>query len=247
MHSIIEDEDSLGQTRSYLKDDIIPAFRDIWPLSVAMIPIAMLFGALASGKGFSLLETFLMSFLVFAGSSQFAALELWQQPIPVLAILFSTLLINARHMLMGLSIGPKLVMSKPLRWIAVYFMSDEIWAVAEKRAQNHQVTAAYWFTLIAIFPTTWFSFSVIGALVGPLLGPPERIGADFAFTAVFIALVTGFERSRTTLMTIAASAITAALSYYFLGSPWHIMIGAFCGIIVAYLFADTGEGENVAA
>ncbi len=217
---------------------MVEAARDIFPLTVALMPIAMLFGALAIGKGFSVLEVFLMSSLVFAGGSQFAAVELWSQPVPVLAILFSTLLINARHMLMGVSLAHKLAMAKPLKAIAIFFMSDEIWAVAEKQAHKRPVSSAYWFTMVAMFPTTWVAFSVLGALIGPWLGPPERIGADFAFTAVFIALIVGFKRTRVMLMTVVAAGLTAAITYRLAGSPWHIMVGSCCGLVAAYFSAD---------
>lgn len=230
--------------------DTRDAWRDILPLCIAMIPIAMLFGTQAVAKGLSLFETFLMSLIVFAGGSQFAAIELWGQPIPILAILFSTLLINARHLLMGVSLAPKLGIRKPWRWVAVFFLTDEIWAVSEKQALKRPVSMAYWFAMVSVFPTTWVLASVAGALVGPLLGPPERIGADFAFTAVFIALVVGFERTRVMITTVIVAGASAALVYYVFGSPWHIMAGSFCGIAAAYLSAGkagTGEAHNVAA
>ena len=78
--------------------------RPCWP----PLPIGLLFGALAAGKGLSPLEVFLMSALVFAGGAQFAAVELWATPAPIAALVFSTLLINARHVLMGASLVPKL-------------------------------------------------------------------------------------------------------------------------------------------
>ncbi len=49
-----------------------------------------------------------MSTLVFAGSAQFIAIDLWSTPAPWLALGFSALLINLRHVLTGASITPKL-------------------------------------------------------------------------------------------------------------------------------------------
>ena len=71
--------------------------RDIAPAAVAAIPIGLLFGAVAVGKGMSPTEIGLMSLLVFAGGAQFAAIETWIQPAPVLTLAFATFLINARH------------------------------------------------------------------------------------------------------------------------------------------------------
>ncbi|MFX8585744.1 AzlC family ABC transporter permease, partial [Acinetobacter baumannii] len=69
---------------------------DIAPVIVAAVPIGLLYGALAAAKGLSALEIGLMSLLVFAGGSQFTAVELWAQPVPVATLVFSTMLINAR-------------------------------------------------------------------------------------------------------------------------------------------------------
>ena len=82
--------------------------RDIAPVMVAAVPIGLLFGTLSVGKGLSIMEAGLMSLFVFAGGAQFAAVELWTYPVPILALAFSTLLINARHVLMGASLAPKM-------------------------------------------------------------------------------------------------------------------------------------------
>ena len=77
--------------------------RDIAPAAVAAIPVSLLFGAVAVSKGMSPAEVGLMSFLVFAGGAQFAAIETWIHPAPILTLAFATFLINARHVLMGAS------------------------------------------------------------------------------------------------------------------------------------------------
>jgi predicted branched-subunit amino acid permease len=89
--------------------------RDIAPAMIAAIPIGLLFGALCVGKGLSPAEVALMGGLVFAGGAQFAALEVWRTPAPIAVLAFSTLLINARHILMGASLAPKMARFSPLR------------------------------------------------------------------------------------------------------------------------------------
>ncbi|MFL5313835.1 MAG: branched-chain amino acid ABC transporter permease, partial [Microvirga sp.] len=69
------------------------------------------------------------------------------------------------------------------------------------------------------------------------LGDPKRFGADFAFTALFIGLVAGFNKGRITAATVAASGGTAALAHVTLGPPWHVLAGAFAGILAAYAAA----------
>jgi 4-azaleucine resistance transporter AzlC len=224
--------------------EIRAGLRDIAPIMVAALPIGLLFGALSVGKGLSIMESGLMSLLVFAGGAQFAAVELWTYPVPVLALAFSTLLINARHVLMGASLAPKLEgFSLSQRLAGFYFLTDESWALAERRAMQRPITPAYWFALALMLPLAWIGATFLGAWLGSFLGDPKRLGADFAFTALFIGLIAGFWKGRVTGFTIAASGVVAALTYITAGPPWHVVAGAFAGIAAAYFAAEPEEQE----
>ncbi len=223
------------------RTEVRDGLRDIFPVAVAAAPIALLFGAVAVAKGLSPAEVVLMSALVFAGGAQFAAIETWVHPAPVAALAFATLLINSRHVLMGASLGPKLRMGRGQKLFGLYFLTDEAWALAERRAVDGPVTAAYWFAMAAVLPTVWVGCCGLGAVLGSFLGDPARLGADFAFTALFLGVVAGFGRSRVTLVTIAVSAGVAALVYRTLGTPWHVAAGALAGIAAAYVAAGPQE------
>jgi len=219
------------------RNEIRAGLRDIAPIMVAAIPISLLFGAVAAAKGLSPLEVTVMSALVFAGGAQFAAIETWIHPAPILTLAFATLLINARHVLMGASLSPKVRMSRLQTFLSFFFLTDEAWALSERRALDRPVTGAYWITMGVVLWANWTVCSSLGAILGSFLGDPERIGADFAFTALFIGLVAGFGKSRVTLVTVAVSAAVAALVHHFIGAPWHVASGALAGIAAAYLAA----------
>jgi 4-azaleucine resistance transporter AzlC len=219
-----------AEVRAGLADIAAPAF--------AAIPIGLLFGAVAVSKGLSPAEVALMSALVFAGGAQFAAIEQWVTPAPVAALAFGTLLINARHILMGASLAPKAGAFRPWqRFLGFFAMADENWALSERRAREHRLTPAYYFAMTVFFYLNWQVWSTLGALIGPLLGDPARLGADCAFTALFIGLVAGFWNGRVTAATVLASGVTAALVKLWAGAPWHVPAGALAGIAAAWLAA----------
>lgn len=229
---------STATDRSSLLADARLGLLDIWPAAVACVPIALLFGALAAGKGLSAAEVAVMGFFVFAGGAQFAAVELWATPAPIGAIVFSTLLINARHVLMSASLVPKLEGFTPVqKLLGLYWMADENWALGEKRAQTRRLTPAYWFGMVVPFVTSFVSLSTLGAVIGAALGDPRRLGADFAFTALFIALVAAFWKGRVTCWTVAASGLASALVFRWVGPPWHVLAGALAGLAAAWLAA----------
>ena len=225
-----------------MRPEIKAGLADIAPAAIAAIPIALLFGALAAAKGLSTIEIFLMSAMVFAGGAQFAAIEQWVQPVPISALAFGTLLINARHILMGASLAPKTgAFSAGQRFLGFFAMADENWALSERRAAVIRLTPAYYFGMTAFFYVNWVAWSTFGAVVGPMMGDPARLGADFAFTALFIGLIAGFWNGRVTAAAILASGLASALVKVTAGAPWHVPAGALAGIAAAYLAAEPEE------
>ncbi|MGP9818371.1 AzlC family ABC transporter permease [Salinarimonas sp. NSM] len=217
-------------------DEIRAAVADIAAPTLALLPIGLLFGALATASGLSPGETVLMSALVFAGGSQFAALELWADPVPIVAIVFSTLLINARHVLMSASLAPRTQAFAPWqRLVGFHFLADELWALGERRAAAARLTPTYWFAMVAVFFTTWMATIAAGAALGARLGDPARFGADFAFPALFIALVAALWKGPATGIAVGASAAAAAGAAFAVGPPWHVPAGAIAGIAAAAL------------
>lgn len=226
------------------RSEIRAALIDIAPPALAAVPIGFLFGAIAVAKGLSPAEAALMSITVFAGSAQFASLEQWVQPVPILTLAFGTLLINCRHVLMGASLTPKTRAFSPAqRFLGFFMMADENWAMSERRAGQTELTPTYYFAMSVFFYCNWLVWSTAGALVGQLLGDPARYGADFAFTALFIGLIAGFWEGRSTAATIITSAVMAALVYLKIGAPWHVPAGALAGILAAYLTGHPGRSK----
>src|SRR5262249_38268531 len=219
------------------------ALVDIMPAMVAGIPFAALCGALAVAKGLSPTEAFAMSLVVFAGGAQFAAIEIWSSPVPLFALVVSTLLINSRHVLMGVSLRPKLhALSVPQRLVGCFMLADENWAPAERRATAGTISPTYFLVMGAAFWANWVVWSFVGALLGPVLGDPKRLGADFAFVAIFIALIVSLSTGRRSGGVIAVSAVTAALVRASIRSPWHVPSGAVAGIVAAALIQSDKPG-----
>ena len=225
-------------------------FATILPAMIAVVPFGLLLGAAAAQKGLSVLEVVLMSALVFAGSSQFVAVDLWSDPAPWAALGFAALLINLRHVLMGASIAGKLgAFPRWGRALAVFFLADEAWAMAERRALTYTLTPAFYAGLVVFFYLSWIFWTALGAAIGPALGDPAALGFDFAFTAIFIGLVAGFWKGPRTGFVIAASAVTAALVHRAVEGPWYVLAGALAGIAVAAAFPSSpvhGRGRLAA-
>ncbi|WP_075217143.1 AzlC family ABC transporter permease [Mongoliimonas terrestris] len=211
---------------------------DVLPATLAVIPFALLLGSQAAQKGLSALDMLAMSSIVFAGGSQFLAVGLWSDPAPWATLALAAFLINLRHVLMGASLAHKLGRFTALqRFAGAHLMTDETWALAERRALDRPLTPAYWFASGAVLFVSWQVFTVLGTILGGLVAEPERYGIDFAFPAVFIALALGFWTGWRTAPVMAASALTAVAVHALVPGAWSVIAGAFAGLAAAVLTA----------
>ncbi|TIX27065.1 MAG: branched-chain amino acid ABC transporter permease, partial [Mesorhizobium sp.] len=66
------------------------------PVVVASAPFAILFGAISVDNGFSVLEAFLMSAMIYSGASQMVGIELFGQHVAPWLIVLSIFAVNFR-------------------------------------------------------------------------------------------------------------------------------------------------------
>lgn len=222
--------------------EFLTGMRAILPLIIAVIPIGLVFGAVSAAKGLSALEATLMSVLVFAGGSQFVAMDIWTHPASWAGVGFAALLVNIRHVLMGASIGTKMqAFSGPRRYAAMLFLADELWAMAEFRAGATRLTPSWYAGIVAPFYAAWVVSSLLGALLGAFLGDPAATGLDFAFPAVFVVLVMGFWKGAETGAVLLASGVAAVVVHHLVPGVWYIGAGALAGLAAALWRGGAGR------
>jgi 4-azaleucine resistance transporter AzlC len=167
--------------------------RSTLPLITSVAPFGMLFGALGMAAGMPGNMTAGMSLVVFAGSSQLIATQLITGGAGATVLLLTTLVVNLRHVLYGLSLAPHMRgLSRGWKWLLAYFMTDETFAVAITRynlKEDAPPPNLHWFYLGSGL-TLWLSWQA-STLVGILIGSriPASWGLDFTVAVTFIALI----------------------------------------------------------
>ncbi|MDX1400738.1 MAG: AzlC family ABC transporter permease [Kiloniellales bacterium] len=218
----------------------------ITPLVISVAAYGLLWGALSAQKGLSVLEAFLMSAFVFAGGSQFVALEVWSTPVAVWTLGATAFVVNLRLVLMGASLAPHIAGWSPAKTFAsLFFMADENWALAMRRATGKGLTPAYYFAMAAMLYPVWVVSTPLGNYLGAGLSDPGRWGLDFAFAAVFLVLVMGFWRSpKKSIPCWSASAAAALIVYHTVEGAWYILAGGLAGTLVGY-FQNGERGKEI--
>jgi len=166
------------------------AIREGWPVLMTPFLIGVPFGVLALEAGLDPLQVSAMSFIVFAGSAQFASLELFRGGAGPLVVVATALLINLRHLLMAASLRPHFG-ERPLaqRLGLAYLLVDESFAMGTGWYRRGGRGVTYYVAFGLAMWALWNLGTVIGILAGPAMPDPRLLGLDFAITAAFIAIV----------------------------------------------------------
>lgn len=220
--------------------------RDVFPLLLAVAPLSMVLGAKAQATGLSALEITMMTAFNFAGGSEFAALELWASPVPVLTIVLLTFLINSRHIIMGAALT-KFIGHLPKRKAlpALFFMNDEGWAVAYAQTVRDAAAGArapfslryYLGACVAVYPV-WVLSSTIGWFIGPALGDLTRYGFGMALPAVYLIIVRGMWPGTRAALPWLVSLVVAAACYLLVPGHAYVLAGTFAGLATAWWWGE---------
>ena len=206
------------------------------PVALSVFAYGAVFGVLARQAGLTLAEATLMSGLVCAGSSQFVALDLWREPLPVAAIALTALVVNLRYLLMGAALAPHLSgLPAHKAYASVFFMGDENWALTAREFAAGKRDAAFLLgSGLALF-AAWVGGTAAGHALGVVAHDPARWGLDFAFTAAFVALLVGMGRGGSDALPWAVAGAASVASSYLLPGKWHIIFGGVAGSVVGAL------------
>ena len=78
---------------------------NILPLLIPVVPFGIILGAIGIELGFSVLETFATSFIIFGGASQIVFLQLLSGGASQIIAVSSAFVVNSRHFLYGATLS----------------------------------------------------------------------------------------------------------------------------------------------
>jgi predicted branched-subunit amino acid permease len=209
------------------------------PVAISVAAYGLVWGVLARGAGLSVIEVMMMSGLVFAGSAQFVALDLWTTvpgALPIGPLVVAALIVNLRYLLLTATLRP-LYPAKGL-WrgaASMYLVTDENWAMTVAAMARGQGSVPFLMGGGVLAWISWMSTNVIGYGLGSAIDDPARWGLDFAFTATFLALLLGMWKGRGDLVPWLVAALAAILTSKLVDGSWHILVGGLAGSLVGAL------------
>ena len=146
------------------------------------------FGAAGVTAGFSILQTCLLSILLFSGASQFAVVGIMGAGGSAVSAIATATLLGFRNALYGLQMAPILKVKGLKRILAAQITIDESTAVATLQENDADRRRGFYVTGIGVF-VFWNLFTFLGALGASAIGDPAVWGLDAAVPAAFCGLI----------------------------------------------------------
>lgn len=209
-------------------------------IAIGYFPIALTFGLLAKTTGLTIVETVMMSLIVFAGASQYISLSLLTLGTGIFEIILTTFIVNIRHFLMSASLNEKVEDDRTFfKAIYSFGITDETFSVAATKEGN--VTTGYIFGVISVSYASWVVNSGIGHLVGASLPETLQESMTVALYAMFIGLlVPSMKKSMKAIYLASLAAIFNTIFTFaeLLSTGWAIVMAT----LLSALIVETIEG-----
>lgn len=164
--------------------------RDSLAVAIPVGTYGAAFGAAAVGSGFSVLQSCLLSLLLFSGASQFAVVGVIGSGGSALSAIATGSLLGIRNGLYGMRMAPVLSLRGIKKLVGAQITIDESTGVAINQESKGVPASRYgfWATGLGVY-VFWNLFTLIGALGAQAIGDPSAWGLDAAVPAAFLGLV----------------------------------------------------------
>jgi len=221
--------------------DFLDGARGALPILPGVVPFAIICSVAAVSVGLTPFEAMGMSFIVFAGASQLAVLQLMSEGAFWLVMVLTAWVINLRFTMYSAALAPYLRDQPMRRKIPfVFALSDQAFGVTMSHFANEVPAnpAWYYYGAAGMVWLTWTASAVAGALLGVLV--PESWGLDFAFPLSFMALMFAGLKDRPGVL---AALVGGSSAVIFKALPYNLglVLAASLGIgagMIAERFAE---------
>ncbi|MFJ2786788.1 AzlC family ABC transporter permease [Streptomyces sp. NPDC093249] len=207
--------------------------RDALGVGVAVGLSGFAFGVTSAGSGLSVLQTCVLSLLVFTGASQFAlvgALAAGGNPFTAAAGAF---FLGTRNAFYGLRLSQLLAVPRAARPFAAHWVIDETTAVALAQPSRRAARIGFTVTGLTLY-VLWNVTTLLGALGAEAIGDTAAWGLDAAGPAVFLALLAPMLKSATERTTAGIAVLLGLGLLPFLPAGVPVLAAALAAPLVLW-------------
>lgn len=213
-------------------------FLSFLPMSVGLIPWALVMGMAMISAGFTPLQAMGMNLIVFAGTAQLGTLPLIVAGVPLWLIVVTALALNLRFVIFSAAIAQGFRgIGAPLRWYCGHLLTDGVFACCLEKMLK--VDDPHWRLGYYLAPSLWSwllwqVFALIGVFAAGSI--PKHWSLEFMATIALLVLLVPLARQRPMLVAALSSGATAVLLR---GMP--LRLGLIVAIVVGIVAGFAAE------
>lgn len=224
-----------------IKESIVFAL----PIVIGYFPIAMAFGLLSKNTSLSFRDTSLLSLLVYAGASQFMALDLISAGVSWGSIILATFLLNLRHMMMSASLAVEF-RDIPKKYIPLisFGITDETFSVIFFNKEKISLGFVLFLNLLSY--ASWNIGTIIGYGVGEILPASLQSSLNVGLYAMFAALLFPEIKKSKNILFISLIAVFVYIILFYskiFTSGWDIIVAVIISSLLGLKILDKSKGE----
>jgi 4-azaleucine resistance transporter AzlC len=221
-------------------------FKIVFPLTLPVLAgymmLGMAYGILMSDKGFSILWTFLMSSVVFAGALQYAAVTLLASTFnPFLAFLLA-LLVNIRHIFYGISMLDRFKGLKGKAFM-IFGMADEAFSINVANEVPQDVDPSTFYLMTTGLCYLYWQLSCLSGHLLSVFIPDSIKGFDFVLTALFFVMFLNQWKTKDNRSYLLLGVVSTLIALMLFGKS-QFLLGSMVFIIVGLFALERVKGQN---
>jgi predicted branched-subunit amino acid permease len=188
-----------------------PSRSDLAALGVAYFTVGVTVSVAVVGIGTPAWLTLLVAVTAYSATAELAFVAVVAAGGGLPAALVSGWLASSRFGLLASSLGVRFRASPPERALAAFTTVDPSVALAMAQPEPARVRAVYWRVSAWLF-FSWILGSVVGVVLGNVIGDPRTWGLDAVFPASLLAILAGaLRRVDGAVSAVAGTVVALAL------------------------------------
>ncbi len=197
-------------------NEIKEGIKDGIPIALGYFSVSVAFGVSAVGAGVPWWGASLISLTNLTSAGQKAGVDVMAVGGSILLIVLTTLIINMRYFLMGVSMSQKVEEKMPIwqRLLVAFGITDEIYAVS--MGKKHDLTAPYMAGLIIPPIFGWTGGTVLGSVATNFMPEVLADAMGIALYGMFIAVIVPPSKENKKVLTAVIMAIALSVMFTYL-------------------------------
>lgn len=217
-----------------MKEAFKYSFPKTIPILTGYLFLGASFGILGRSQGIPAITLIMMSLFIYAGSMQFATINVFHASFDPIGAIFLTLMVNARHLFYGITMLPKYSPLKWEKWYAVFGLTDETFSLnVSLDIPENLDEGQVFFIITALNQSYWVGGTILGLLLSRIISFSTE-GIEFVLTALFVTIFVEQWLSTEDHLSAISGLVLAIISLFIFG-PAHFLIPSMILLIIFFL------------